>query len=283
VALIDVDGLLLNADTAGPFSMGENPVSVFSERLQAAGADPAVKAVVLRLNSPGGGVAATETMGRSLLDFRRQCGKPVVACLLDLGTGGAYYLASCCDQVVAMPSSVVGGIGCILNLYFLELTMEQWNVFGNPVKAGDRIDMGTPTRKMTAEEKNLLTAMAREYQVNFKEVVRHGRPQVKEDSTVFDGRVMTASKAREEGLIDAVGFLPDAIDRARQLAGAEAVTVVMYRRPSSPARSLYETVPNKPMQATVLSASVPGLDRSRLPLFLYLWQVEPTLARTGPS
>jgi protease IV len=281
VAVIDIDGVLLNADTVGPFSMGENPVAVFQEKLNAAAADPAVKAVVLRVNSPGGSVAATEIMGQSLASFRQQTGKPVVACLLDQAAGGAYYLASSCDQIVAMPASIVGGIGVILNLYYLEVAMEYFNVFGTPIKAGDRIDMGSPARKMTAAEKAMFTAMAKEYHANYIQVVQRGRPQVKADAAIFDGRILSSSKALEEGLIDAVGFLPDALERARCLAKAEAVMPVMYRRQGSPARSLYDTVPNRPLQATGVSVNLPGLDRSKLPLFLYLWQVEPTLVRVS--
>lgn len=280
VAVIDIDGLLLNTDPVGPYSMGENVVATFQEKLDLAH-DPSVKAVVLRINSPGGSVGATDAMARSLMDFRRQTGKPVVACLLDQGTGGAYYLASGCDQIIAMPSSMVGGIGVILNLFYMELAMEQWNVFGTPIKAGDRIDMGTPIRKMTAEEKQQLTAMAREYHAQFKQAVVTGRPQVKPDSAIFDGRILTAAQAREEGLIDTIGFLPDAIERAQQLAHGEATAVVMYRRPESSARSLYATVPNRALQANAVSASIPGMDRSKLPLFLYLWQADPTLVRVA--
>jgi protease IV len=222
-------------------------------------------------------------MWRLLLEFRAQTGKPVVACLLDLGAGGAYYLASGCDQIVAAPTSIVGGIGCMLNLYYMELAMEQWNVFGNQIKAGERIDMGTPTRKMTPDEKAMLTTMAKDYHGQFKQAVLHNRKQIKDDSPVFDGRVMTTAKAIEEGLVDGAGYLSDAIDRARQLAGAADASVVMYRRAGSPARSLYETVPNRPVQGMNMPASIPGLDRSNLPLFLYLWQIEPTVVHiTGP-
>jgi len=279
VALIDVDGLLLNTDLVGPYSMGENPVAMFQEKLLAAGSDQAVKGVVLRINSPGGGAAATEIMWRALVDFRRQTGKPVVACILDEGAGGGYYLASACDQVVAIPSSVIGGIGVVLNLYYMELAMEQWNVFGNPIKSGERIDMGTPIRKMTAEEKKLLNAMATEYHTNFKQAVLSNRPQIQSDSPVFDGRIMSTSTARDAGLIDGVGFLPDAIERVKQIIKVEGATVVAYRRPESPARSLYATVPNRPAQGVSVPASIPGLDRSKLPLFLYLWQADPTLVR----
>jgi protease-4 len=283
IALIDVDGLLVNFNRVGAYSLGENPVASFQEKLTAAAADPAVKAVVLRINSPGGGVAAAELMGRSLADFRQHSRKPVVACLLDLGTGGGYYLASGCDHILAIPAAVIGGIGVKLNLYYLEIAMEQWNVFGAPVKSGERIDMGTPTRKMTAEEKAMLTSMAREYHENFKQVVLRNRPRLSAKADLFDGRVMTASKAAEVGLIDGVGFLPDALERARQLAGLGPAQVVMYSRCTSPARTLYDVAPNRPVQGLNMPFSVPGLDRSRLPLFLYLWEVDPTMMRIAPD
>jgi protease-4 len=283
IALIDVDGLLVNFNSVGAYSLGENPVASFQEKLTAAASNPEVKAVVLRINSPGGGVAAAELMGRSLADFRRQSHKPVVACLLDLGTGGGYYVASGCDHILAIPAAVVGGIGVKLNLYYLEIAMEQQNVFGAPVKSGERIDMGTPTRKMTAEEKAMLTSMAREYHENFKQVVLHNRPRLTAQADLFDGRVMTASRAAEAGLIDSVGFLSDAIEQARQLAGPGPAQVVMYSRCVSPARTVYDIAPNRPVQGLNMPFSLPGLDRSRLPLFLYLWEVEPTLMRIAPD
>ena len=279
VAVIDVDGLLVNFNPVGPYSAGDNPVAVFQEKLTAAGADPAVHAVVLRINSPGGGVAATDLMVHALMEFRHHTGKPVVACVLDLGTGGSYYLASPCDRVVAIPTAVVGGIGVLLNLYYLEVSMEQWNVFTNPIKAGERIDMGTSQRKMTDNEKAMFTHMAREYHAQFQQAVRRGRPHVKPDATVFDGRILTASQAVEAGLVDTVGYLPEAIATACQLANHGPLHPVVYCRPNSPARTIYATTPNRPIQTNAMPWSVPGLDRSRLPLFLYMWQAEPTLLR----
>jgi protease-4 len=279
VAVIDVDGLLVNFNPVGPYSAGENPVALFKEKLDAAAADPAVQAVVLRINTPGGGVAATDLMHQALKEFRCQTHKPVVACLLDFGAGGGYYLASGCDAIVAIPSAVVGGIGVMLNLYYAEVAMEQNNVFNSSIKSGERIDMGTPARKLTDEEKKLFTAMARAYHETFKQAVLSARPRVRPDADCFDGRVMTAAQAATEGLVDTVGYLPEAVAAACQLANAGPVRTVMYCRKSTPARSLLATTPNRPIQATSLPWSVPGLDRSRLPLFLYLWQADPTMLR----
>lgn len=279
VAVIDVDGLLVNYNPVGPYSAGENPVAAFKEKLTAAATDPAVKALVLRINTPGGGVAASDLMGQAVREFRQQTGKPVVACLLDLGTGGGYFVASACDSIVAIPSAVVGGIGVLLNVYYAEVAMEQMNFFNASIKAGDRVDMGTSARKLTDEEKKLLTEMAQEYHQAFKQTVLRGRPAVKPDADCFDGRVMTAAQAVNAGLVDGLGYLPDAIGTACQLAKSGPARTVMYCRKSAPARTLLATTPNRPIQSTAMPWSVPGPDRSRLPLFLYLWQAEPTLMR----
>lgn len=136
VAIVDVDGLILNTPFVGPLSVGENPVALFREKLAAIEADPCAKAVVLRVNSHGGGVAACMAMRRDLERFKARTGKPVVACLLDTATGGACYLASVADQVVAGPATVTGGLGVILNLFNLQDLMAQFNVIPQPIKSG---------------------------------------------------------------------------------------------------------------------------------------------------
>src|SRR6516225_3005237 len=143
IAVVDVDGLLLNMDMTGMYSLGENPVSVFREKLEAIAADPCVCAVVVRINSPGGGVTATDIMWRDLQAFRAKTNLPVVACIMDLGCGGAYYLATASDLIVAHPTSVTGGIGVILNLYNLQDTLNLFSIVSQSIKAGKNIDMGS--------------------------------------------------------------------------------------------------------------------------------------------
>jgi len=136
VAVIDLDGILCNLDYVGPYSQGENPLAVFKEKLALAAADPAVRAVVLRINSQGGGVAATDLMLHEIRAFKSKTGKPLVTCILDLGAGGAYYLACGTDAIVASPTSVVGGIGVVLNLYYATVAMELQNIFDVSIKEG---------------------------------------------------------------------------------------------------------------------------------------------------
>ena len=284
VAIVDVDGLILNAPFTGPLSVGENPVALFREKLDAIEADPRVKAVVLRVNSPGGGVAATGAMRRDLQRFRARSGKPVVACVLDQACGGAYVLATAADVVVADQAAVVGGVGVILNLFNLRDLMAQFNIVPQPVKAGDKTDLGSSARALAPEEKKLLQDMADELHAELIAAVRKSRPQAEAPTgTTFDGRVFTAKQAVTRGLIDVVGDLDEAVRLAEERAGCTCGTpaVVMLRRKNDPARSVYAVTPNVPLQGAGLLPNVPGLDRSKLPTFLSLWQPELTMEKLG--
>jgi protease-4 len=282
VAVLDVDGLLVNFNPAGFYSNGDNPVDLFKQKLDAAAADPDVCAVVVRINSPGGAVAATDMMWRELLAFRDRTQRPVVACLMDLATSGGYYLATASDLIVAHPLTVTGAVGVVLNLYNLKDFMSTFNIIDQSIKAGAHIDAGSMTRALTPEERQMLQAVADEFYEHFKTVVRCQRPHLDlADGATLDGRVFTARQACQRGLVDRVGYLEDAIEAARGLAGQPSARVVLYHHCNDPARTPFATTPNVPAQATLVPFSMPGAERSRLPTFLYLWQPDPTLIRLG--
>ncbi|MGD9634570.1 MAG: S49 family peptidase [Pirellulales bacterium] len=277
VAIIDVDGLLLNNDATGLGSWGENPVSVFRERLDAIECDPRVCAVVVRINTPGGSVTATDIMWRDLRAFKQRTCVPVVGCLMDVAAGGGYYLATATDLIVAHPTSVTGGIGCILNVYNLQDLMAQFNILGTPIKAGPNIDLGTPIKELSDEKRKLLQTMADEFHTRFRNVVLKARQNVDpEQASTFDGRIFTARQALELQLIDRIGYVDDAVEIAQSMAGVSCANVVFYRRRDDPALSQYSITPNTPLQKGIFPINVPGLDRSKLPTFLYLWQMEPS-------
>jgi protease-4 len=281
VALIDVDGLLLNTNLTGPYSSGDNPVDLFREKLTAAAADPRTVAVVVRINSPGGAVTATDIMWRELLAFRAKTGRPVVACLMDLGTSGAYYLATACDLIVAHPTTVTGGIGAVLNLYNLEDTMNAFNIVSQAIKAGKHIDVGSLTQELSPQARTILQDIVSEHHERFCRIVRRQRPGVDQRRSTFDGRVFSAYQALQRGLVDRVGYLEDALACAREKAGQPQAGVVMLHRQGDTARTPFASTPNVPLQASLFPLSLPGVERSKLPTFLYLWQPDPTLERLG--
>ncbi|HVT27868.1 MAG TPA: S49 family peptidase [Lacipirellulaceae bacterium] len=277
IAVVDVDGLLLDSDATGLGSWGENPVSSFRERLDAIECDPRVRGVVIRINTPGGSVTATDIMWRDLTAFKHRTCMPIVACLMDVAAGGGYYLAVAADKIVAHPTSITGGIGCILNVYNLQDLMGQFNILGIPIKSGANIDLGSPIKALSPENRKLLQNMADEFHARFRTVVLKGRPMVdgKIEST-FDGRVFTAKTACDLHLIDQIGYLDNAVALVRTMAGVGYADVVFYHRREDPVLSPYSITPNTPLQKTIIPINVPGLDRSKLPCFLYLWQMEPS-------
>src|SRR5439155_2329373 len=123
IALIEVEGMLMNVKSGGFLQPTENPLSLFVQQLEQAEKDGAVKAVVLRVNSPGGTVTTSDAMYQLLIRFRRRTHKPVVASCQEVCASGAYYVSCAADRIVAQPTSVVGSIGVIFNTFDLSGTM----------------------------------------------------------------------------------------------------------------------------------------------------------------
>lgn len=283
ITIVDVDGLILNQNLTGIYSVGENPVSAFREKLEMAAGDPKVRGVVLRIHSPGGGVTASDILAEELRRFRQATNKPVVACLMDVATGGAYYLAVGCDRVVALPTSITGGVGALINLTNLEDAMAQLNLRVQPIKAGEHVDMGSVASPLSDEARALFQEMADGFRDRFAARVAQRRPAMSEADrrTIADGRIVAASQALRLHMIDQIGYVDDAIAEAERLAGAPGSEVVFFERAGHPTRSIYAIVPNVPLQSEMIPFSYPGLDRSKLPTFLYLWQPDPTLTKTS--
>jgi protease IV len=284
LAVIDVDGVVLNQNREGVYDSGENPVAAFREKLEAAASDQRVAAIVIRINSPGGGVTACDILAEELDRFKAATRKPVVACLMDVATSGAFYLALAADWIVAHPTGLTGGIGVVFNHINLQDAMAQLNVTDDPIKAGSHIDMGSVTKPLEPQTRALLQEMADGFRQRFLDRVTKLRPgMTKADhGTIADGRIVVAAQALKLHLVDRLGYIEDALGEAEHLAGISDAEVVLYGRSGSPARSLYAIAPGPPRLSDAIPLSYPGLDRAKLPTFLYLWQPDPTLPRTSP-
>ena len=275
IAIIDVDGMLVNRRKGGWLRRGENPVSLLVEKLDKAAADKSVKAVVLRLNSPGGTVAASDIMYHHLRQFRQQTGKPVIACVLGIGCSGAYYIACGCDGIVAQPSSVVGNIGTIFQTFSVAGTMEKIGVKAVTIKSGELKDMASPLHDLSEQERKVLEGIIRHHSETFFEVVRKGRKKIDEQkmAELSDGRVFTAEQALEQGLIDKVGYLDYGIEWAKEMAGVKKSQVVIYNRPSSYMPNAYGlAAANTDGISPLFNLELPDWLNSGGAQFLYLWQ-----------
>lgn len=273
VALIDVEGLIANARTSGLLGGGDNPVTLFKERLEMAACDKRVKAVVLRINSPGGAVTASDIMYQDLCKFRADTGMPVVACMMDVAASGGYYLAMGCDRVYAHPTTVTGSIGVIMSLYNAHGLFTKLGVTSNPIKSGPNKDLGNPARPMTEDERAILQNMVTCYYDQFVKIVATGRHMPEEKvRPLADGRVYTGIEACKLGLVDEVGYLDDAIRCAKDLACLKDARVVAYDRGKGCRGSIYAAAPSIPNEIRI-KLDVPGLTAGPAgAAFMYLWE-----------
>jgi protease-4 len=276
IALIDVDGVLRNQRERSLIAPpGENPVSLFKEKLDKAADDDRVKAVVLRINSPGGGVTASDLMYIELQRFKQQTGKPVIASLLDVAASGAYYIACAADQIYAHPTTVTGSIGVIMIAPDFSGTMQKLGVQANIIKSGALKDAGSPFREMTTEDRAVFQQMIDAMYERFLNVVAAARTDIDEPRVrkLADGRVYLAPEAREAGLIDELGTLHDAIRAAKQAAGLgeTPVVVVEYARPLAHRPNIYADTTDVPAQVNLVNVDLPDWLHGASPQFMYLW------------
>jgi len=228
IALIDVEGFL--GDEAGWLMPGTSVADV-REKLERAAADPGVRALVVRVDSPGGGAAASDMIYRQIRRFREETGRPVVAALMTTAASGGYYAALAADRIVAAPTTVTGSVGAVMHLVNLEGLLGKIGVRSENIKSGQSKDIGSPTRAMTPEERAMLEGIVRGYSDRFLETMRARRPQMSDSAvaTIADGRIVMAAQALELGMIDSIGYLDEAIAQARELAGIGTADVILYR------------------------------------------------------
>ena len=275
IAVIDVDGVMYNSPQGGFMSKGENPVSTFIEKLDMAAADKNVKAVVLRLNSPGGSVAATDIMYNSLIEFKQRKPIPVIAAMMDTACSGAYYLACACDGIIAQPSCVTGSIGTIMQTFSVQGTMEKLGVKAVAIKSGKMKDMASPLHDLKQQDQQVLQSIINDFYEQFLVVVQNGRKDIDSDKIrqLADGRVYTAKQALNEKLIDRIGYTNDAVNWAKQLASVEKSSTVIYHRPQDYKPNIYASSMSStnPVGALV-NIEIPDWLNSTGVQFLYLWQ-----------
>ncbi|HEX2928346.1 MAG TPA: signal peptide peptidase SppA [Candidatus Binatia bacterium] len=191
---------------------------------------PWVKAIVVRIDSPGGAVAPTQEIFEEIQRSKKQ--KPFIASMGGMATSGGYYIAAACDKIVANPGTLTGSIGVIMQLTNVEDLMKKIGVKGVNVKSGQNKDIGSPFQPLSPEGKEILQSLVDNVHGQFVAAVAKGRSmdeaQVRK---LADGRVYSGAQAKDLGLIDQFGTLEDAIELAARRVGIEAEPAVYYSRP----------------------------------------------------
>ncbi len=205
VALVEVEGLIVDAER-------------IVRELEEHALDPSIRAIVVRIQSPGGVVAPTQEIHDAIRRARDQ-GKPVVASMGAVAASGGYYLAAAADRIVANPGTLTGSIGVLIQLTDFEGLLKKVGVRHEVVKAGRLKDIGNIGRRMTDEERAVLQSLLDDMHDQFVTAVAQGRGLERAAVVALaDGRVYSGRRAKELGLVDALGGLEDAVRLAGTLA-----------------------------------------------------------------
>ena len=225
--------------------------------------DGGVKAIVLRVDSPGGGVGASQEIYREVVKARDV--KTVVASFGGVAASGGYYVACGADKIVANPGTITGSIGVVMQFANLEELFKKIGYKGYVIKSGPHKDVGSPFREMKPEEKALLQEVIDTVHRQFVTAVAEGRKlPVEKVTAIADGRIFSGEQARALGLVDELGNLEDTIDIAAQMAGIKGKPVVIYPRKRKP--SLFDYLTQgiaQRLKEEVHETARPGLD--------YIW------------
>ncbi|MEK6691472.1 MAG: signal peptide peptidase SppA [Nitrospirota bacterium] len=222
VALVRIEGVILDSKKA-------------IEQLKRYKEDKSVKAIVIRVDSPGGGVVPSQEIYEEIKKIKEKGEKKVVISMGAMAASGGYYISCPADKIVANPGSITGSIGVIMELANIEGLLEKIGVKSVVVKSGKHKDIGSVLRAMSAEEKEILQRVLDDVHNQFIEAVAKGRG-IKEDVVrgIADGRIFTGKQAKELGLIDEIGNLEDTIKIAARISGikGEPQVVTEERKPS---------------------------------------------------
>jgi protease-4 len=274
IAIIEVEGVIANTRQGGFLTTGEHPVAKFTEQLDSARRDKSVKAVVLRINSPGGTVTASELMHHEIKRLRAS-GKPVVAMMMDVAASGGYYIACAADEIMACNSTVTGSIGVVMQTMEVTKTMEMIGVKAHTIKSGDQKAAGSPFEELQPKQREVFQKIINELYDQFVDVVAEGRPDLSREQVLplADGRVYTAKQALDLKLIDRIGSMRDAINLAKEKSGVKKAKVVSYRRPHLQASNYYARHEQDPAsgRVTLLNVDLGATDTAMNAPFMYLW------------
>lgn len=265
ILLLDISGFITSEDSSSIFTSKKQPgiLALVREQLDMARSDKNIKALVLRINSPGGGVTASDILYHEIKKFKLDTRIKVLAHIMDMGTSGAYYTALAADRITAQPTSVTGSIGVIMLRLDATGLMQKIGVQAFEISSGEQKGMGSPFRQFTSEERNIFQTMVNSLQGRFVNAVAMERKlTIDTVKKLADGRIYTSQEAQAAGLIDGISYLDEAIEEAKVLVNLKRASVVTYFRPGEYRANFYSI--------NLINIEAGGITQPGV-TFMYLW------------
>lgn len=275
VLVLPIRGIISDAPTKGFLQSKPSMVQEFVSQIRLAEQDKAIKAIVLKIDSPGGAITATDVLYHEINGLKQRSDIKIIVAMMGVAASGGYYISLPADFILAHPTTVTGSIGVIFMEPKVTGLMKKIGVDMEVSKSGDNKDMGSPFRPSTQEEKTILEQLIVQLADRFLDLAaRHRKLENDVLDTVSSARVFLANDALQLGLVDKVGYLDDALTEAKRLARLpEDARVVVYRRAEYPDDNVYNTFTNQSSEKQISLVNL-GLENSLTDLgpgFYYLW------------
>ena len=274
ILMLDLSGVL--TEELPSFSLTTPPprVSLLArvrEELTKAEKDEHVRALIVRINSPGGTITASDVLYHEILAFKQRRKVPVIAAIMDVGASGGYYAALAADRIVVNPTTITGSIGVVMVTIDAQGLMQKIGVAPLAIKSGPMKDAGSPFRALTGPELAVFQGIIDDMYGRFVGLIVQSR-HLTEDRVraLADGRVYTADQALKLGLVDRIAYLEDVVTMAREAAQLDQAKVIMYHRPKEYRANIYSTSVAPTTAESTLAQFAAALGAAG-PRFLYLW------------
>jgi len=276
ILLLDISDVISDKKKANGigFQQKTSLVARIKEEMQKAEKDEALVGIIVRINSPGGTVAATDTIYHELVEFKKRTGARIIACVTGLAASGGYYVASAADEIIAHPTSITGNIGVIAMKFNVEQFLSKVGVQEEIVKSADKKDIWSPLRPSTPEETEIIQTVIDTLHERFVEVVYAGRrPRLTKEEVerLADGRIFTAEQALEVKLVDRIGYLDDAVREMKMFFKLEEAKVITYYRPGSYKGTIYSGSATPYHEINLITINGDLLSLMPKVQFMYLW------------
>lgn len=274
VLMIPVNGIISDISKKGMMRTAPSLVQDIVSQLRLAEKDPEIGAVIFKIDSPGGSVTASDIIYHEILAFKERTGKKVTAVIMNVAASGGYYMALPADFIMAHPTSVTGSVGVIFMRPKVYGLMDKIGVDVSATTSGENKDMGSPFRKATEAEDKIFQSLTDSLGKRFVDLVvehRHITPDAVRD--ISTARIYLAEDALRLGLIDEIGYMADAIDRSKKMAGLdENSRVVVYRREEFADDNLYNSQTRYgDAHVSLFDLGIPDAALFNLSGFYYLW------------
>ncbi len=279
ILLIDISGFISQKGSGGSLlNLEKKPSTVVHvrEALKEAEKDNDIAGVILKINSPGGTVTASDIIYHELLAFKEKKKVPVYACITGTGTSGAYYISAAADTIISHPTAITGSIGVIAMKFNVESLMNKIGIDDETIMSGEKKDILSPFRPITPEERELMQGIIDHLYGRFVDSIFTQRKNLLTKAEIIqlgDGRLYTADQALQLKLIDHIEYLDDSIDRMKESLNIKDARITTYNHSGKYNGTIYSSYhPDNSSILGLLGGAPQGFSPLSGVEFLYLWK-----------